>query len=141
MGNVVNVDSTNPVNIVQSSTYRFVSGTEKNTWNNKQNALGYTPLSVDNIIAGDNVTLNKVGNNVTINSTGGGTGGGSAYTPNAINSGVVHSNGDCNILSYSGNTVSFNTTEDLIITDWSGSSETISSAIQNIKIPKQINSK
>lgn len=33
--NVPNVDATNPANISQSATYRFVSDTEKNTWNAK----------------------------------------------------------------------------------------------------------
>lgn len=43
LGNVQNVDTTNPANITQSSSYRFVTDTEKNTWNNKQDAIsGYT---------------------------------------------------------------------------------------------------
>lgn len=42
LSNVPNTDTTNPANIVQSSSYRFVTDTEKSTWNGKQNALGYT---------------------------------------------------------------------------------------------------
>ena len=43
LGNVQNVDTTNPANITQSSSYRFVTDTEKNTWNGKQDAIsGYT---------------------------------------------------------------------------------------------------
>ena len=36
LGNVQNIDTTNPANITQSSSYRFVTDTEKNTWNSKQ---------------------------------------------------------------------------------------------------------
>lgn len=35
LGNVPNVDATNPANISQSSSYRFVTDTEKSTWNAK----------------------------------------------------------------------------------------------------------
>jgi hypothetical protein len=42
LGNVQNVDQTNPANITQDSTHRFATDTEKSTWNGKQNALGYT---------------------------------------------------------------------------------------------------
>jgi hypothetical protein len=43
LGNVLNVDTTNPANITQSASFRFVTDTEKTTWNAKQNALGFTP--------------------------------------------------------------------------------------------------
>lgn len=36
LSNVPNVDATNPANIIQTATYRFVSDTEKDTWNAKQ---------------------------------------------------------------------------------------------------------
>ena len=39
LGNVPNADATNPANITQSASYRFVTDTEKATWNAKQNAL------------------------------------------------------------------------------------------------------
>ena len=42
LGNVVNVDTSNPANIAWSASYRTVTDTEKTTWNGKQNALGYT---------------------------------------------------------------------------------------------------
>ena len=45
---VPNLDTSNPANITQSATYRFVSDTEKTTWNSKQNALGYTPEDISN---------------------------------------------------------------------------------------------
>lgn len=48
LGNVPNVDATNPSNIIQDSTHRFVTDTEKTTWNSKQNALGYTPENTTN---------------------------------------------------------------------------------------------
>jgi hypothetical protein len=43
LDNVPNVDATDPANIVQSASYRFVTDTEKSTWNGKQDALGFTP--------------------------------------------------------------------------------------------------
>lgn len=43
LGNVQNVDTTNPSNIIQDSTHRFVTDTEKTTWDGKQDALGYIP--------------------------------------------------------------------------------------------------
>jgi hypothetical protein len=39
LGNVLDVDTTNPANITQSLSYRFVTDTEKNTWNTKQDLL------------------------------------------------------------------------------------------------------
>lgn len=45
---VPNVDATNPANISQSELYRFVTDTEKSTWNAKQSALGYTPENIAN---------------------------------------------------------------------------------------------
>jgi hypothetical protein len=48
LGNVPNIDATNPANIVQNTNYRFVTDTEKTYWNGKQDALGYTPEDVAN---------------------------------------------------------------------------------------------
>jgi len=48
LGNVPNVDATNPVNIVTTSSNRFVTDTNISTWNAKQNALGYTPENIAN---------------------------------------------------------------------------------------------
>jgi len=39
LGNVPDVDATNPANITQTSSYRFVTDTEKTTWNGKENAI------------------------------------------------------------------------------------------------------
>ncbi len=39
LSNVPNLDATNPVNIVQTSSYRFVTDSEKSTWNGKENAI------------------------------------------------------------------------------------------------------
>lgn len=39
LSNVPNVDATDPANILQTATYRFVSDTEKATWNGKENAI------------------------------------------------------------------------------------------------------
>jgi hypothetical protein len=51
LGNVVNLDTSNPSNITQSASFRFVTDTEKTTWNSKQAAL----------VAGTNIkTLNGV---------------------------------------------------------------------------------
>lgn len=35
LGNVPNLDTTNPANIIQSASYRFVTDAEKATWNGK----------------------------------------------------------------------------------------------------------
>lgn len=40
LSNVPNTDCTNPSNITQSSSYRFVTDTEKTTWNNKSDFSG-----------------------------------------------------------------------------------------------------
>lgn len=40
LGNVTNVDCTNPGNITQSASYRFVTDSEKSTWNNKSDFSG-----------------------------------------------------------------------------------------------------
>ncbi|MHB9073711.1 MAG: right-handed parallel beta-helix repeat-containing protein [Desulfobaccales bacterium] len=40
LGNVSNVDATNPVNITQDGTHRFVTDTEKATWNGKLDSNG-----------------------------------------------------------------------------------------------------
>jgi hypothetical protein len=39
LSNVPNLDTSDPVNITQSANYRFVTDTEKSTWNAKQTAL------------------------------------------------------------------------------------------------------
>lgn len=39
LGNVPNLDATNPSNTVQTSSFRFVSDAEKSTWNAKQAAI------------------------------------------------------------------------------------------------------
>jgi len=39
LGNVPNVDATNPANIAQDANHRFVTDTEKTTWNGKENAI------------------------------------------------------------------------------------------------------
>ena len=44
LSNVPNVDATNPSNITQDATHNFATETEKNTWNGKQNALGFTAV-------------------------------------------------------------------------------------------------
>lgn len=51
LNNVPNIDTTNPANIVQSSSYQFVTSTEVTAWNNKQNALGFTPLNAASNLA------------------------------------------------------------------------------------------
>jgi nitrogen fixation protein len=39
LGNVPNTDATNPANINQTSSFRFVTDTEKSTWNGKQDFI------------------------------------------------------------------------------------------------------
>ena len=48
LGNVANIDSSNPANIAWNASYRTVTDTEKTTWNGKQNALGYTAENSEN---------------------------------------------------------------------------------------------
>lgn len=43
--NVPNVDTRNPANITWNATYRPTTDAEKATWNGKQNALGFTPVT------------------------------------------------------------------------------------------------
>lgn len=48
LGNVPNVDATNPANIIQDATHRLTTDTEKSTWNSKQDAGNYiTALTGD----------------------------------------------------------------------------------------------
>jgi hypothetical protein len=66
LGNVPNVDATNPANIVQTSSYRFTTDAEKATWNGKQNAIGYTPenaanKSIDTALGTSNTTYSSTG--------------------------------------------------------------------------------
>ena len=63
LGNVPNADATNPANISQSSSYRFVSDTEKSTWSGKQDALGFTAVpttrTVNSKALSANITLTQ----------------------------------------------------------------------------------
>jgi len=48
LANYLNSSSSlDPSKVSQTSSYRFVTDTEKGTWNGKQSALGFTPLNVD----------------------------------------------------------------------------------------------
>jgi hypothetical protein len=71
LGNVPNVDATVPTNIVQDSAHRFVTDTEKTTWNAKQNAGSYiTGLSGDVSASGPGAvsgTVNTVGGSSAAN--------------------------------------------------------------------------
>lgn len=60
LGNVPNVDATVASNITQDSTHRFVSDTEKSTWNSKQDALGYTPEDITNKVISFQVTPDDI---------------------------------------------------------------------------------
>jgi len=59
LSNVPNVDATNPANITQTSSFRFVTDAEKSTWNGKENAI--TPGTTSQYWRGDKTwqTLNK----------------------------------------------------------------------------------
>lgn len=63
LNNVVNLDTSNPVNISQTSSYRFVTDAEKSTWNGKQDAIGYTAVPTTRTVNGhalsSNVTIIK----------------------------------------------------------------------------------
>ena len=76
LGNVPNADATNPANITQSASYRFVTDTEKATWNAKQNALtnpitgtgtaNYLPKFTGSGTLGDSVVSQTASGNVGI---------------------------------------------------------------------------
>ena len=52
LSGVVNLDTSNPANISQSSSYRFVSDPEKGVWSGKQDALGFTAVPNTRIVNG-----------------------------------------------------------------------------------------
>ncbi|MEJ2673302.1 MAG: hypothetical protein P8168_14105, partial [Deltaproteobacteria bacterium] len=60
LGNVPNLDTSNPANILQDSAHRFVSDSEKATWNSKQDALGCTPVPETRTVAGHALTSDLV---------------------------------------------------------------------------------
>jgi len=47
LSNVPNTDCTNPANITQNTSYRFVTDTEKGTWNGKQDSLTFGILDTN----------------------------------------------------------------------------------------------
>jgi len=63
LNNVPNVDATILENISQTANHRFVTDVEKNTWNGKQDALGFTPVPETRTVNGhafsSNVTVTK----------------------------------------------------------------------------------
>lgn len=59
LGNVPNIDATNPANITQSALYRFVTDVLIAYWNGKQDAIGFTPENVANK-ATDFTVINNV---------------------------------------------------------------------------------
>lgn len=50
------VDTTDPTNINQDETHRFVTDTEKSTWDGKMEPLGYTPEDEANKVSGFQAT-------------------------------------------------------------------------------------
>jgi hypothetical protein len=66
LGNVPDVDATNPANITQTTNYRFVTDLQINTWNAKQEAL----VSGVNIKTVNGETLLGSGNISTYSNTG-----------------------------------------------------------------------
>ena len=60
LNNVANLDTSNPANITQSASYRFVTDTEKGTWNGKQDALGFTAVPNTRTINGKVLNANII---------------------------------------------------------------------------------
>ncbi|MCX6216499.1 fibronectin type III domain-containing protein [Spirosoma sp.] len=64
-----------PTRITQTSLYRFVSDNEKLAWNNKQDALGFTPFNNADALTvnytGAGVSVNQVDKTVTVTIPGG----------------------------------------------------------------------
>lgn len=112
LGLVPNVDATNPANIVESSSFRFTTDTEKATWNGKQDALGFTPENVANKgVANGYAPLNASGklDNSYLNATVlnyHGTWNASTNTPPLSDGMVGAAAGDVYIVSVGG-TVTF----------------------------------
>jgi len=52
LGNVPNTDATNPANITQTSSFRFVTDTEKSTWNSRSYAVGTSGSASITIVTG-----------------------------------------------------------------------------------------
>lgn len=66
--NIKNVDQTNPANIIQNSSYRFVTDAEKSSWNSKLSieADGSVTNELQNLsLSGNTLTISN-GNSVTI---------------------------------------------------------------------------
>lgn len=65
LGNVPNVDATDPTNMTQSASYRFATDTEKSTWSSKataddiSSAISATPTLLSAVTSGDNVVINQ----------------------------------------------------------------------------------
>ena len=64
LGNVVNKDTSNPVNITQTTTHRFVTDTQISAWSNSQEALGYTPLNPSNNLSELTLTASTARTNI-----------------------------------------------------------------------------
>lgn len=69
-GSVTNakIDSIDATKVNEDTTHRFVTDTEKTTWNGKQDALGYTPENVANKQAAVSTDVNHYYNAPYVNS-------------------------------------------------------------------------
>lgn len=78
-GNLTSASSLDPSKVSQTASYRFVTDTEKGTWNGKQDALGFTPYNATNpagyitasgSITGNAATATKLASARSISLTG-----------------------------------------------------------------------
>lgn len=61
LSNVPNIDATNPSNIIQTATHRFVTDTEKSTWNASQaNAESYADGLISSLVGTSPTTLDTL---------------------------------------------------------------------------------
>lgn len=135
-------NTSNPHNTTAGQVGAYTTSQVDTLLSGKQDALGFTPENISNkstdTSLGTSDTLYPTQNAVKAYVDAHASSG-SSYTTNAINSGSVDASGNCNILSYSGNTVSFDTTPSVIMTDWNGTSTSLSS-ISSLTIPSVTNS-
>lgn len=62
LGNVANVDTTNPANITADSTHRFVTDTQISSWDGSASAVGGKADKVSGATSGNFAALNSSGN-------------------------------------------------------------------------------
>lgn len=85
LNNVPNTDATNPSNIVENSTHRFVTDAEKTTWNGKQDSLPSPVAQATKVLTSNGTTwVLSVPSSVSVDSAP------TQNSPNAVSSDGVY---------------------------------------------------